>query len=101
MAASSTPSGLNAAVPGSPAPKTLETFDRHYTNRVMVLLAGIVVVVLYIEGMLTPSLPTIQNDFHVDTAQVSLILSAYAASGVALSPVIGKLADIYGKRKVL
>jgi len=84
-----------------PTPKTLETFDRAYANRVMVLLAGIVVVVLYIEGMLTPSLPTIQSDFHVDTAQVSLIVSSYAASGVALSPVIGKLGDIYGKRRVL
>lgn len=87
--------------PGAPAPKTLETFDSAYANRVMILLAGIVVVVLYIEGMLTPSLPTIQADFHVDTAQVSLIVSAYAAAGVALSPVIGKLGDIHGKRKVL
>lgn len=85
----------------SPAPKTLESFDRAYANRVMLLLAGIVVVVLYIEGMLTPALPTIQHDFHVDTAQVSLILSSYAAAGVALSPVVGKLGDIYGKRKVL
>jgi len=84
-----------------PAPKTLENFDRAYTRRVMVILAGIVIVVMYIEGMLTPSLPTIQSDFHVDAAQVSLIVSAYAASGVALSPVVGKLGDIYGKRKVL
>ena len=87
--------------PPTPAPKTLENFDSHYANRVMLILAGIVVVVLYIEGMLTPSLPTIQSDFHVDTAQVSLIISAYAASGVALSPIVGKLGDIYGKRKVL
>jgi MFS family permease len=85
----------------SPAPKTLENFDRAYANRVMVLLMGIVMIVLYIEGMLTPSLPTIQADFHVDPAQVSLIISAYAVSGVALSPVIGKLGDIYGKRRVL
>ena len=90
-----------ASAPGHPPPKTLATFDRHYANRVMVLLAGIVVVVLYIEGMLTPSLQTIQRDFGVDTAQVSLIISSYAAAGVALSPVIGKLGDIYGKRRVL
>ncbi len=89
------------ATPGSPVPKTLETFDSAYAYRVMILLAAIVVVVLYIEGMLIPSLPTIQSDFHVDTAQASLIISAYAASGVALSPVVGKLGDIYGKRKVL
>ncbi len=56
---------------------------------------------LYIEGMLTPSLPTIQSDFGVDAAQVTLIISAYAAAGVALSPVVGKLGDIYGKRKIM
>jgi len=87
--------------PPIPAPKTLETFDSHYANRVMIILAGIVVVVLYIEGMLTPSLPTIAQEFHVDAAQVSLIISAYAAAGVALSPIVGKLGDIYGKRRVL
>jgi MFS family permease len=95
------PNPVDASLAPSPPVKTLENFDSHYANRVMILLAGIVVVVLYIEGMLTPSLPTIQSDFHVDTAQVSLIVSSYAAAGVALSPVVGKLADIYGKRKVL
>ena len=85
----------------SPVPKTAETFDRRYANRIMLLLAGVVLVVLYVEGMLTPSLPTIQADFHVDAAQITLIISAYAAAGVALSPVVGKLGDIYGKRKVM
>ncbi len=91
----------SSASPPAPVPKTLATFDASYANRVMILLAAIVVVVLYIEGMLIPSLPTIQSDFGIDTAQASLIISAYAASGVALSPVMGKLGDIYGKRKVL
>ncbi len=85
----------------APVPKTMENFDRRYANRIMILLSGIVIVVMYIEGMLTPSLPTIQRDFGVDTAQVSLIISSYAAAGVALSPVVGKLGDIYGKRRVL
>ena len=95
--------GDELALPSSviPVPKTVDTFDARYATRIMLLLAGIVLVVLYIEGMLTPSLPTIQSDFHVDTAQVTLIISAYAVSGVALSPVIGKLGDIYGKRKVM
>jgi len=79
----------------------MENFDRAYSNRVMLLLAGVVMTVLYVEGMLTPSLPTIQRDFGVDTAQVTLVISAYAISGVALSPVVGKLGDILGKRKVM
>jgi MFS family permease len=98
MAAESTEAIVPTAIP---VPKTIETFDRHYANRIMLLLAGIVLVVLYIEGMLTPSLPTIQSDFGVDAGQVTLIISAYAAAGVALSPVIGKLGDIYGKRKIM
>jgi MFS family permease len=93
---------MPAAVdPPAPVAKTLATFDSAYANRVMVLLMGIVMIVLYIEGMLTPSLYTIQRDFGVDAAQVSLIISVYAISGVALSPVVGKLGDIYGKRRVL
>jgi len=94
-------SGAALASSASPVAKTAETFDRRYANRIMLLLAGVVLVVLYIEGMLTPSLPTIQADFHVDAAQITLIISAYAAAGVALSPVVGKLGDIYGKRKVM
>jgi MFS family permease len=96
------PSSTPAAPPhGTPAPKTLETFDKSYANRVMIVLMGVVMTVMYIEGMLTPSLYTIQQDFGVDTAQVTLLISVYAVSGVALSPVIGKLADIHGKRKLL
>ncbi|HTP54729.1 MAG TPA: MFS transporter [Thermoplasmata archaeon] len=95
------PTPAPPAGPGAPIPKTVETFDRAYANRIMLLLAGVVLVVLYIEGMLTPSLPTIQAGFGVDAAQVALVISAYAAAGVALSPVIGKLGDIYGKRAVM
>ncbi|HEV2449632.1 MAG TPA: MFS transporter [Thermoplasmata archaeon] len=101
MSGTPAPSGTSAPVAGSPAPKTMETYDRRYANRVMFVLMGIVMVVLYIEGMLTPSLPTIQSDFRVTSAQASLIISVYAISGVALSPVVGKLGDIYGKRKML
>jgi MFS family permease len=94
---------MTAALPTSESPvaKTMATFDRAYANKIMLLLGGIVMTVLYVEGMLTPSLPTIQSDFHVDTAQVTLIISAYAIAGVALSPIVGKLGDIHGKRKVL
>lgn len=87
----------------TPAPKTMENFDKAYANRIMVILAAIVMVVLYIEGMLTPSLGLIDQSFtpRPDYAQLTLIISAYAVAGVALSPVVGKLGDIYGKRKVL
>ncbi|MCW6159153.1 MAG: MFS transporter [Thermoplasmatales archaeon] len=76
-------------------------YDKHYTNRVMILLAFIVIIVMYVEGMLTPSLPSIASEFGVSVSQVSLVLSSYLVGGVALTPVVGKLGDIYGKKKIL
>ena len=75
--------------------------NRKYTSFVMALFAMIIVVVMYIEGMLIPSLPSIAEGFHITVDQVSLVLSAYLLAGVALSPIVGKLADLYGKKKMM
>jgi MFS family permease len=77
------------------------TFDAGYATRVMIILAGLVTVVLYVEGMLTPSLPTIDAEFGVSPGAGSLILSSYLITGVAMSPIVGKLGDIYGKKRML
>jgi MFS family permease len=84
-----------------PHAKTAETFDRAYSYRVMAIMAVLVMIVMYVEGMLTPSLPRIASDFGVDVSQVSLVLSVYLVTGVALSPIVGKLGDVYGKKRVL
>lgn len=76
-------------------------YDPRYARRAMLLLAGLILIVLYVEGMLTPSLPYIASEFGVTSSQVSLVLAFYAVSGTALNPVAGKLGDIYGKKKVL
>ena len=76
-------------------------FDSAYTTRILLLLAGLVSLILYVEGMLTPSLPQIESEFGITASQASLILSSYLVVGVALTPVFGKLGDIYGKRLVL
>ena len=87
--------------PGQATGQVLPEFDRDYQNRTLFLLAAAVAAMLYVEGMLTPSLLPIAKEFGVTPSQVSLVLALYAASGVALNPVIGKLGDIYGKKKVL
>ncbi len=78
-----------------------ELYDKKYANFVMILLAMIIVAVMYVEGMLTPSLPSIAEGFGVTVGQVSLVLSTYLITGVALSPIVGKLGDIYGKKKMM
>jgi len=76
-------------------------FDRGYANRALVLLSLIAALVVYIDTMLTPALPTIAREYRVDIATTSLLISLYTVFGVAVMPLVGKLADIYGKRRVL
>jgi len=80
---------------------TAPGFDRRYANRALVLLSLIAALVVYIDTMLTPALPTIAREYRVDIATTSLLISLYTVFGVATMPVVGKLADIYGKRRVL
>ncbi len=87
--------------PHDPHAKTMETFDSAYAYRIILIMIGVVMIVMYVEGMLTPSLPQIMSEFGVGYSQVSLVLSAYLVTGVALSPIAGKLGDVYGKKRVL
>lgn len=79
----------------------IDKFDRAYANKVMLILAGMVMTVMYVEGMLTPSLPTITQDFNVSASQGSLILAMYMVGGVAATPILGKLGDLYGKKLIM
>lgn len=76
-------------------------FDMKYANRTLVLFALLAASVMYIEIMLTPSLPEIQRQFGVTYGQVSLVLALYTVFGTAINPIVGKLGDIYGKKKIL
>jgi MFS family permease len=76
-------------------------FDQAYANRVLILFALLAAFVLFVDIMLTPSLPKIASDYGVTIAEVSLVISLYTVFGTAVNPVIGKLGDIAGKKRVL
>lgn len=78
-----------------------DNYDLKYAYRALLILAPIAIAVMYTEAMLIPSLPTIANDFNVNSATVSWVLTAYLISGVIANPIIGKLGDIYGKKRML
>lgn len=75
--------------------------DSGYLNRLLFLFVGLVFIVYYVETMLVPSLPAIAAEFGTTVSQVSLTIAVYAVSGTALVPVLGKLGDIYGKKRIL
>jgi MFS family permease len=82
-------------------PATAPAFSESYANKVIALFSLLAAFVLFVDIMLTPSLPKIASDYNVSIATVSLVISLYTVFGTAVNPVIGKLGDIVGKKKVL
>ena len=86
----------------SPPQPVQKQFDPKYGRTVLLILAGMAVMVTYVETMVLPAFSNFESFFHVTEAStIAWILSAYLLVGVVVTPVFGKLGDIYGKKRML
>jgi MFS family permease len=69
--------------------------------RVLAVLSSLATMVMYAETMLIPALPDLINEFSLSYSMSSWILSAYLIPGAVMTPIAGKLSDIYGRKEVL
>ena len=65
---------------------------------VLMMIMGILI--NYGETMSTPALPVLVNFFNTDYDQLSWIITAYILMGTVSAAVFGRLADIYGKKRI-
>lgn len=54
-----------------------------------------------LQSMVAPALSTIGKDLNASTSSVSWILTAYLLSASVLTPILGRLGDMVGKRRIL
>ncbi|WP_051208961.1 MFS transporter [Propionicicella superfundia] len=54
-----------------------------------------------LQSMVAPALPDIAAQLHTSSADVSWVVTAYLLAAAVLTPVLGRLGDIAGKRRVL
>ena len=71
-----------------------------YPMKVLLTVTSVALLVNYVETMVIPGIPTIQAHFSSSTTIASWITSAFLIVGAAVSPLFGKLGDIYGKKKI-
>jgi MFS family permease len=71
------------------------------TWKVLAILSSIVTMTMYAETMLIPAIPDLIRDFHISYSMSSWLLTAYLITAAVMTPVVGKLSDIYSKKKVL
>src|ERR671918_1494691 len=68
---------------------------------VVIILSSVATMVLYAETMLIPAIPDLIKDFNITYSTSSWILTTYLITGAVMTPIAGKLSDIYGKKKIL
>src|SRR5207248_76287 len=73
---------------------------QHYSLTFAVLvLAGCTFALL--QSLVAPALPEIQRDLHTTPTAVAWVLTAYLLSASVLTPIIGRLGDMFGKERTL
>ncbi len=69
--------------------------------RTLVILSCLGLVAMFAETMVLPAIPDFIRDFNISYSTSSWILSSYLIAGAVMTPIAGKLSDIYGKKKML
>lgn len=67
----------------------------------LALLSSTLLTVFFSETMLLPAIPEIIQDFNITYGTAAWIFSAYLIVAAVMTPVAGRLSDLYGKKKVL
>ena len=54
-----------------------------------------------LQSMVSPVLPLLQADLHTNQNTVTWVLTAYLLSASVCTPILGRVGDMYGKRRIL
>jgi MFS family permease len=65
------------------------------------IICGLALATMYGETMVLPAIPDFIKDFDISYNMSSWILSSYLIAGAVMTPIAGKLSDIYGRKKIL
>jgi EmrB/QacA subfamily drug resistance transporter len=75
--------------------------ERQHYNVTFSLLAVAAVAYALLQSLVAPALLTIQQDLNTTTAGAAWILTAYLLSASVVTPIAGRLGDMYGKKRVM
>jgi MFS family permease len=84
----------------SSSAKASTKISRH-AWQVTAILSSVATMTMYTETMLIPAIPDLIRNFDISYSTSSWILATYLVAGAVMTPISGKLSDIYGKKKIL
>jgi MFS family permease len=69
--------------------------------KIITILSSLATMAMFAETMLVPAIPDIIQEFRLTYNISSWILTIYLTVGAVMAPIIGRIADIYGKKRML
>src|ERR687890_1986556 len=67
----------------------------------LAILSSLGIIAMSAETMILPAIPEFIMDLDISYEDSSWILAAFLVMGAVMTPIAGKLSDIYGKKKIL
>ena len=78
-----------------------DAVHRQHYNVTFALLAMAAVAYALLQSLVAPALLTIQHDLDTTTTGAAWILTAYLLSASVMTPIAGRLGDMFGKKRTL
>lgn len=70
-------------------------------NQNLYVLFSVTLIAVMGVTTVAPAFPKIQQALGISTAEVSLLITAFTLPGIALAPVLGVLADRFGRKRII
>lgn len=78
-----------------------ESHDRQHPTLTLAVLSLSALAYILLQSMVLPALPEIGQALHTSQSTVAWVLTAYLISASVATPVLGRLGDMFGKKRVL
>lgn len=75
--------------------------DRPSTARTLLVLGVAALAFALAQTTLIPAIPELVRSLHTDASGVTWTLTGYLVAAAVFTPLVGRLGDIYGKRRLL
>lgn len=69
--------------------------------KTLIILSCLGLIVMFDETMILPAIPDFIHNFNISYTTSSWLLSSYIIAAAVMTPIGGRLSDIYGKKKIL
>ncbi|MEK8128455.1 MFS transporter [Paenibacillus filicis] len=67
----------------------------------LIAAASVPLIMTLGNSMLIPVLPSLQKELHVNSLQISLLITVYSIVAIVLIPLAGYLSDRFGRKKIM